>query len=388
MASVLETCCGSPAYAAPELVTGMSYLGSEADIWSMGVLLYALLCGFLPFDDENISALYRKIQQGKYELPSWLSAGSIRLLDSMLQTEPKRRITVDQLLAHPWLMDGYDRPVKWQSRYHVDELDEDVVAEMAAYKVTSPAKIAEQLKKWDYSSKLVVTYFLLLNRKQRGLQLGLTPIKASTSPTQQAGKKRHDTPKRNLLQEINQNEAGGSNSLGNSPRGLHSSLEGGLEDIELLSIGSPQQQQQAASSGRENHTPKDAFDRTKNRASERYPIPNKKRMENQQPQQQDDKENSAPLRKGVLGVANSPLSPSRSMDSGQHRARAGQDEEHVDAQKAQTELVRWTRPRHWQGSLQRLDHVAPQPRYGAQRTGQGARGQGHPVPAEGLHPPW
>ena len=54
MKTVLETCCGSPAYAAPELVTGQRYLGSEADIWSMGVLLYALLCGFLPFDDENI----------------------------------------------------------------------------------------------------------------------------------------------------------------------------------------------------------------------------------------------------------------------------------------------------------------------------------------------
>ncbi len=62
MTQVLETCCGSPAYAAPELVTGQNYLGSEADIWSMGVLLYALLCGFLPFDDENISALYKKIQ--------------------------------------------------------------------------------------------------------------------------------------------------------------------------------------------------------------------------------------------------------------------------------------------------------------------------------------
>ena len=59
---MLETCCGSPAYAAPELVSGRNYLGSEADVWSMGVLLYALLCGFLPFDDENIAALYRKIQ--------------------------------------------------------------------------------------------------------------------------------------------------------------------------------------------------------------------------------------------------------------------------------------------------------------------------------------
>ena len=58
----LVTCCGSPAYAAPELIAGKQYLGSEADLWSMGVLLYALLCGFLPFDDDNIAFLYKKIQ--------------------------------------------------------------------------------------------------------------------------------------------------------------------------------------------------------------------------------------------------------------------------------------------------------------------------------------
>ena len=59
MGSVLETCCGSPAYAAPELVTGMSYLGSEADIWSMGVLLYALLCGFLPFGEPTLNGVIK-----------------------------------------------------------------------------------------------------------------------------------------------------------------------------------------------------------------------------------------------------------------------------------------------------------------------------------------
>lgn len=58
----LYTCCGSPAYAAPELVAGKTYLGPAADIWSMGVMLYALLCGFLPFDDDNLGNLYKKIQ--------------------------------------------------------------------------------------------------------------------------------------------------------------------------------------------------------------------------------------------------------------------------------------------------------------------------------------
>lgn len=62
MEKQLKTCCGSPAYAAPELIAGKQYLGSEADLWSMGVLLYALLCGYLPFDDDNIALLYKKIQ--------------------------------------------------------------------------------------------------------------------------------------------------------------------------------------------------------------------------------------------------------------------------------------------------------------------------------------
>ena len=81
----LETCCGSPAYAAPELICGKEYLGAEADIWSMGVLLYALLCGFLPFDDENVSVLYKKIQRGDYDEPKWLTDSGRSLIRHMLQ---------------------------------------------------------------------------------------------------------------------------------------------------------------------------------------------------------------------------------------------------------------------------------------------------------------
>jgi maternal embryonic leucine zipper kinase len=59
----------------------------------------------------------------------------------MLQVDPKRRITVTQLLSHPWLMDGYDVPVKWQSKYHIKELDSSVIEAMAAYKLMSPAQV-------------------------------------------------------------------------------------------------------------------------------------------------------------------------------------------------------------------------------------------------------
>ncbi|TRY75718.1 hypothetical protein TCAL_08671 [Tigriopus californicus] len=310
MASVLETCCGSPAYAAPELVTGQNYLGSEADIWSMGVLLYALLCGFLPFDDENISALYRKIQSGKYEKPAWLSAGSVALLDAMLQTDPRRRITVNELLLHPWLMVGYDTPVQWQSKFHATDLESDVVQQIARHRLAPPQGVMEQIRKWDYSSNLVATYFILLDRKQKGRPFQLAA--GAKSPLGELSA--NHTPRRNLAHELG---GGGSDSgpLGTSPRGLHNSLEGGLDDVDLLSLSSPNGSKGGGSGAGE-------FDRnTKNRASERYPVPNKKRAayqenkENHQgggtPNQHHHHHNQHPN-----NSLNSPLSPSRSMDSG------------------------------------------------------------------------
>jgi maternal embryonic leucine zipper kinase len=129
----LYTCCGSPAYAAPELIAGSKYLGGEADLWSMGVLLYALLCGFLPFDDDNIAYLYKKIQSGKYETPKWLSQESISILQDLLQVDPKRRIPIKQLLKHPWLMKDFNHSVSWRSKYKRDNIDDDCLTELSVH---------------------------------------------------------------------------------------------------------------------------------------------------------------------------------------------------------------------------------------------------------------
>lgn len=100
----LKTSCGSPNYAAPEVISGKLYAGPEVDVWSCGVILYVLLVGRLPFDDEYIPALFRKIAQGRYHVPPYLSSGARRLIDKMLKVHPVDRITVQEIRQDPWFL--------------------------------------------------------------------------------------------------------------------------------------------------------------------------------------------------------------------------------------------------------------------------------------------
>ncbi|KAF9334374.1 hypothetical protein BG006_002275 [Podila minutissima] len=102
---LLESYCGSAAYTAPEIIVGKKYSGPEADIWSLGVILYTLLAGYLPFDDDNEKVVQDKIVDLDYEMPSELFCDEAKdLVESILKEDPKERLSIDQILNHTWWM--------------------------------------------------------------------------------------------------------------------------------------------------------------------------------------------------------------------------------------------------------------------------------------------
>ncbi|XP_032590033.1 uncharacterized protein LOC6560691 isoform X3 [Drosophila grimshawi] len=113
--SLLRTWCGSPPYAAPEVFQGLEYDGPKSDIWSLGVVLYALVCGALPFDGKTILELKSRVVLGKFRIPFFMSQECEHLIRNMLVVEPDRRYTIKQIIKHRWLSD-------WQSELEQDEV--------------------------------------------------------------------------------------------------------------------------------------------------------------------------------------------------------------------------------------------------------------------------
>jgi len=107
---LLSTSCGSPCYAAPELVINDNYIGEAADIWSCGIILYAMLCGYLPFDDdpnnpdgENLDLLYKYILESQLTFPDYVSEDAQELVCGMLIPDPEKRWPMEKVINHRWL---------------------------------------------------------------------------------------------------------------------------------------------------------------------------------------------------------------------------------------------------------------------------------------------
>jgi carbon catabolite-derepressing protein kinase len=118
---LLHTLCGTPAYVAPEILTKKGYDGAKVDVWSCGIVLYVLTAGYLPFNDPNLMAMYKKIYKGEYRCPKWFSPELKRFLSRLLDTNPETRITVHEILRDPWFKKGYKGANFYDEEVKVEE---------------------------------------------------------------------------------------------------------------------------------------------------------------------------------------------------------------------------------------------------------------------------
>ncbi|CAO3679618.1 unnamed protein product [Umbelopsis ramanniana] len=147
--SHLSTFCGSLYFAAPELLHAKLYTGPEVDVWSFGIVLYVLVCGKVPFDDQSMPALHAKIKRGVVDYPGYLSTDCKNLLSRMLVTNPSHRATISEIVMHPWMNKGYDAPVNNFLPLRTPltlPLDMDVVRAMTGFEFGSVEEIKEKLE--------------------------------------------------------------------------------------------------------------------------------------------------------------------------------------------------------------------------------------------------
>jgi len=146
--SHLKTFCGSLYFAAPELLQARAYTGPEVDVWSFGIVLYVLVCGKVPFDDQSMPALHAKIKKGTVDYPTWLSNECRHLLSRMLVTDPKARATMHEVLNHAWMIKGFSGPP--ENHLPAREaltlpLDPDVISAMTGFNFGPAEAIKSQL---------------------------------------------------------------------------------------------------------------------------------------------------------------------------------------------------------------------------------------------------
>ncbi|KIK99345.1 hypothetical protein PAXRUDRAFT_132278 [Paxillus rubicundulus Ve08.2h10] len=176
---LLQTACGSPHYAAPEVIMGKEYNGRSSDIWSCGVILFALLAGRLPFDDEDLTTLLEKVKSGKFDMPASFDPMAKDLISKMLQRDVEKRITIPQILEHPFFLsqepkainqnmpdlDAIARPIGRE-----EEIDQDIFGNLQTLWHGTPEQdILESLKS-DTPNWQKGVYHLLIQYRSKHLE--------------------------------------------------------------------------------------------------------------------------------------------------------------------------------------------------------------------------
>ncbi|CAH0584343.1 unnamed protein product [Chrysodeixis includens] len=173
----LETSCGSLAYSAPEILLGDSYDAPAVDVWSLGVILYMLVCGQAPFQEANDSETLTMIMDCKYTIPQHISNSCKRLIGRMLVREPEKRATLSEIATDPWVTAGegvtvedFDTPLVAKEQLSEDDRTA-IIQRMVNGSIASKEQILEALEKNEYNH-ITATYYLLAERKLRSKRCG------------------------------------------------------------------------------------------------------------------------------------------------------------------------------------------------------------------------
>ena len=183
---ILTTACGSPFYAPPEMLRGESYKGGGVDIWSVGVVLFAMICGYLPFEGEENSELYKKIIDGKFSVPLYVSNQGRELLYQLLNTNPKKRINIIQIKKHPWVkfygngLYNNGEPI-FNVGLNIDQyiipIDEEIVEQMEKKFNLSKIKIRIDILS-NKSNDCTTLYYLILHQKINSGKKSISDLKS------------------------------------------------------------------------------------------------------------------------------------------------------------------------------------------------------------------
>uniref|UniRef100_A0AAY4A3A2 MAP/microtubule affinity-regulating kinase 3 n=1 Tax=Denticeps clupeoides TaxID=299321 RepID=A0AAY4A3A2_9TELE len=173
----LDTFCGSPPYAAPELFQGKKYDGPEVDVWSLGVILYTLVSGSLPFDGQNLKELRERVLRGKYRIPFYMSTDCENLLKKFLILNPTKRGSLEQIMKDRWMNVGHEddelKPYVEPQPDYKDPKRTDLMLKMGF----SQDEIQDSLVNQKYND-VMATYLLLDYRNSEldeGINLSLKP---------------------------------------------------------------------------------------------------------------------------------------------------------------------------------------------------------------------
>lgn len=163
---LLDSFCGSPLYAAPEILLAERYVGPPIDVWSIGVILYALLCGHLPWNGESQAEISHNSIKGIYDEPTEISNTGRDIIRKMLNPDPKARITIAGLRKHAWMNEGFDAPPTSMitARQPVFEVRDEIISQLVGLGFTNEEETRKQVLD-NECCQVVAMYHLILDRK-------------------------------------------------------------------------------------------------------------------------------------------------------------------------------------------------------------------------------